>query len=157
MSEALDDIVAAKRRRADEMAKTLGDQHSYVEAARWDADRIEAAVKLEREKAVAQNATVSGNVAALREALAEARKVIKAQGGYWAETTLPIIDAALAVPPRNCDRFATEEEAWLAFERERPNWCDEHSSKDLGCLDCEMADCGRCMAEWLFEKEGCAE
>lgn len=45
------------------------------------------------------------NAAKLREALVEARKVIKAMGGYWATETLPIIDAALSSPPRNCDRF----------------------------------------------------
>lgn len=61
-------------------------------------------------------------------------------------------------PARNCDRFRTGEEAWLAFERERPDWCDDHSSKDPDCDDCEMADCGRCMAEWLLAiAEGGAE
>ena len=39
----------------------------------------------------------------MREALAEARKVIKAMGGYWATVTLPIIDAALVAPARQCD------------------------------------------------------
>ena len=57
------------------------------------ADRIEAAAKREHH----------GNAAAMREALVEARKVIKAMGGYWARETLPIIDAALSAPPRNCD------------------------------------------------------
>ena len=46
-----------------------------------------------------------GNMAAMREALVEARKVIKAMGGYWARETLPIIDTALSAPPRNCDLY----------------------------------------------------
>lgn len=52
------------------------------------ADRLEAAEKRE-----------FGNAAAMRDALVEARKVIKAMGGYWARETLPIIDAALSDPP----------------------------------------------------------
>lgn len=63
------------------------------------ANRLEAAHERER-----------GNFAALREALVEARKVIKAMGGYWATETLPIIDAALAAPPRNCDVGTAEEQ-----------------------------------------------
>ena len=77
----------------------------------------------------AENATTTkkslavGNAAAMREALLEARKVIKAMGGYWATETLPIIDAALAKPPRNCDKtfgadspIRNADEAWLVFK-----------------------------------------
>ena len=176
--EKIADIVAEKRLRAAEMEKTLGDQHSFVESLKDDADRIEAAWKREKsvieadalsagglvqamrqkmataEKSSAVGNAVTtreipqpdpdwkaicekchdgdiepdceyygepngcnspiygehpkaqpvGNAAAMREALKEARKVIKAMGGYWARITLPIIDAALAAPARNCDR-----------------------------------------------------
>ena len=59
-----------------------------------------------------------GNSAAMREALVEARKVIKAMGGYWAIETLPIIDAALALPPRNCD-VGTAKERMCRYNRVR--------------------------------------
>ena len=64
-------------------------------------DMIKSAAAREREAVTDRNHP--GNAAALREALAEARKVIKAMGGYWARVTLPIIDAALAAPARQCD------------------------------------------------------
>ena len=40
-------IIAEKRLRAAEMEKTLGDQHSFVESLKDDADRLEAAHKRE--------------------------------------------------------------------------------------------------------------
>ena len=60
----------------------------------------------------------SGDRAKLRAALVEAREVIKAMGGYWARVTLLPIDAALAAPARNCDRFTDELDAQLAFLNE---------------------------------------
>ena len=47
-NEMIADIVAEKRRLADEWEKSLGDQHSCVETLRFDADRIEAAWKREK-------------------------------------------------------------------------------------------------------------
>ena len=116
------------------------------------ADRIEAAWRRE-----------CGDVAAMRAALSDACyamfNFLKTQSGGYEEMAIALdkARAALSAPPRNCDRFNSGEEAWIAFERERPDWCDEHSSKDPDCDDCEMADCGRCMAEWLFVTEGGAE
>lgn len=60
-----------------------------------------------------------GNNAKIREALAEARKVIKAMGGYWARETLPIIDSALDEPPRNCDVLANAQKALDAIHDDR--------------------------------------
>ncbi len=104
----------------------------------------------------------NGNTVAMREALEHCEKLTRefVCGKYYRvdfpQMLLGVIRDALAAPTRNCDRFNSGEEAWIAFEREQPNWCDEHSSKDPECMDCEMADCGRCMAEWLLEpaKEG---
>lgn len=60
---------------------------------------------------------MEGNNRAMRDALVEARKVIEAMGGYWATVTLPIIDAALAAPLRNCDTlggdYKTLHKAWF--------------------------------------------
>ena len=129
------------------------------------AARLEAARKRE-----------TGNGAALREALkamldeycdlCDVQNQMTESGhtcswrNRWSGCQSKAIDkarTALTAPPRNCDRFNSGEEAWITFERERPDWCDEHSSKDPDCDDCEMADCGRCMAEWLFATEGGAE
>lgn len=77
-----------------------------------------------------------GNTAKLREALVEARKVIKAMGGYWATETLPIIDAALAAPTRNCDLYADEQSAWEAFSEKRQG--PDSSTEEY--------------EQWLFEK-----
>ena len=64
------------------------------------------------------------------------------------------VKAALAAPPRNCDRpeFKNGEDAWLAFEKENPDWCDNHQSKSFWCDDCESAGCDRCMADWLMSQ-----
>lgn len=91
----------------------------------YHADRIEAAWNRERE---AIKSSAVGNAAAMREALVEARRVIKAMGGYWARETLPIIDAALSAPPRNCDLPLTvdgpannnADKAWIVFKRHNP-------------------------------------
>lgn len=84
------------------------------------ADRIEAAAKRERNAhtndihdALYMATGIPGNAAALREALKHAREVLALNG--FVE---PVVrcDAALAAPARNCDRFATAEEARRAFE-----------------------------------------
>ena len=113
------------------------------------ADRLEAAAKRDEERAV-EHATrhaeavardncrdcvhnpngksyEGGNAAAMREALEKARGVIKAMGGYWARETLPIIDAALSKPARNCDRFQVAAEAlqeWQSLVKAKPNTWD---------------------------------
>lgn len=107
------------------------------------ADRIEAAAKLtlhdgspsdETAKSAAQAAGGGerparfGNAAAMRDALGTAK--------IWAETHIagaelcgykaddmatalvPRLDAALAAPARNCDRFATRDEAFNAWSAE---------------------------------------
>lgn len=88
---------------------------------------------------------MEGNQMKMREALAEARKVIKAMGGYWAMVTLPIIDAALSAPSRQCDVGTPEEqvERWQAF-------CDQFDDDCTGCT-CDVAACASytgCFARW---------
>ena len=88
-----------------------------------------------------------GNAAAMREALAEARKVIKAMGGYWARVTLPIIDAALSAPARNCDLYKNKKDAEAAFVSEKcKNPCGNCTVNDeYGCA--LVHECG---VDWLF-------
>lgn len=93
-----------------------------------------------------------GNIAAMREALVLSReRIVETKGYYDAdadkedyETLLAAIDAVLAAPDRNCDRFGDELDAQLAFmneewlisvdrdsmlEKDRfENWTDEMKS-----------------------------
>jgi len=106
-------------------------------------------LELELSKARPKNAAdfgQFGNAAAMREALVEARKVIKAMGGYWARETLPIIDAVLAAPPRNCDLPLTvdgpannnADKAWIVFKRYNPDAYFDVSGL-LRCIDWLLA------------------
>jgi len=94
------------------------------------ADRIEAAAERDRNAhindihdALYMATGIPGNAAALREALERIRPLVRATGTtpYVPERkelvdgALAIIDAALAAPARNCDRFATEDEAREAY------------------------------------------
>lgn len=91
--------------QSDSICEILNGYARLIEAA-WKREREDleryAASKMLDGATIVDN---RGNAAALREALAEARKVIKAMGGYWARITLPIIDAALSAPARNCDKM----------------------------------------------------
>lgn len=102
------------------------------------ADKVEAAVERERNAhindihdAIYKATGIPGNAAALRVALENARSKfihIKkcADEGEVSRKKLTIlcefvsqeIAAALAAPARNCDRFATELDARLAWKRE---------------------------------------
>jgi hypothetical protein len=123
-NETIADIIAAMR---DEGHTGESSCLEWVGTKmRYYSDRLEAAWK--REKATAEKSSVVGNAAKMREALVEARKVIKAMGGYWATETLPIIDTALAAPPRNCDVGTAEEQT----KRLRAN-CEQHKPTCKGC------------------------
>lgn len=74
---------------------------------------------------------------ALREVLAEIRRVAGDDGPY-AYTIRDLVAEALAVPKRNCDRFATAEEAARAYRRE--------TEPDRQNADCYWP----CIFDWLF-------
>ena len=65
--ETIADIIASKRLRAAEMEKTLGDQHSFVESLKDDADRIEAAWRREKSVIEADALSAGGLVEAMRQ------------------------------------------------------------------------------------------
>jgi len=89
-----------------------------------------------------------GNIAAMREALDDIIDKIdtwRSDGTieHWQYSQLfDIADAALAAPVRNCDRFATAEEAYAAWHE----WLDDFD-------DVEAANA----FDWLFSTEGGAE
>ena len=79
-------------------------------------DRFDAAHKRERE--------TSGNTAALHEALKPVKRYLD---GYTVNILelRRTVDAALTAPTRNCDRFASAEEAWDAYDA----WVESYREK----------------------------
>lgn len=135
--ETVADIVAAMR-------QNLEKRRYYGTAFHLYADRIEAASKRERENAAKTammakceicakiGPAVVGNAAALRDALEAMVAFWDIHGGAYSVRVFPVRDnpeeveaervsvmargkAALAAPPRNCDRFATLKDAQEAF------------------------------------------
>ncbi len=157
--ETVDDIIAEKRRRAEEIERDCAEKmkrgemvsdcyaRELVADIRREADRLEAAHRRER-----------GNSAALREAL-EAAEL----GLFWWQSgsmnrdkhraLIATIKAALAAPPRNCDIYFTEEAVGAATVTVRD--CGACSRIDM------EAPCVFCMVRWLLapaqEKEGDAK
>jgi hypothetical protein len=109
------------------------------------ADLIEKAVEVERkewrkmlEEATCQESLQVGNAANMREALAAIncidtrglkyllRQLVEADifDGGQINRTISAVERAkrsLSTPPRNCDLYATEEEAWKAFYKVNPD------------------------------------
>lgn len=103
------------------------------------ANRIEAAHKREQENAIAATvvaaaksasevyephikSTPIGNAAKMREALEKVIEIAKREWNAFRETSAmlemhEICTAALSAPPRNCDLYATEDEAYQAHQK----------------------------------------
>jgi hypothetical protein len=135
--EPLSAILAEMRDYADHRAADAGGERPAVELLRSYAARIEAAAMRERNAhtndihdALYLATGIPGNAAAMRVALTAFVGYLTQRriDEVWAKTTLPEpgLDrlvaqarAALAAPARrNCDRFATELDARLAWKRE---------------------------------------
>lgn len=134
--ETIADIIAEMR--------GMGNYQRYSgDHARVLANRLEAAHKRER-----------GDCAKLREALDESRRIASDLGGcrlndYWKlNEIVRVCEAALSVPPRNCDRFKTAAEAIDAYQ----DLTGDQLATDSGMK--EWVE----FAVWLFatatEKEG---
>lgn len=143
MAEEMLDAILAEMRAgvctgpADALAWVSAKLKSY-------ADRIEAAAKRTAGNAAEMRGALVTILDALkdreRDGLTEPRDILERR----------IVEQALAAPARNCERFQTGKEAWLAFDDEVPIWCQDHSRKGSGCNSREVADCGICVAEWLL-------
>lgn len=152
-NETLADVVAEIRANA----KTTGmNVHIYWNAV---ADRIEAAAKRE----TVTNCNGFGNAAKLREALQMFVDSVEwlcdgdESGRIKRQFAVLLSDAhaALAAPPRNCDRFATEEDANAAFDK----MCDLRGDGLRSCIGCKynggerggFPSISRCRVAWLFD------
>lgn len=101
--------------------------------------------------------TQIGNAAKLRAALKEIIAILNncAIEHYWDSKMLDICSAALSAPPRNCDRFATEEDANAAFDK----MCDLRGDGLRSCIGCKynggerggFPSISRCRVAWLFD------
>ena len=161
-NETIEDIIAEKRRRAEEIERDCAekmrrgemtsDQYAreLIADIRKEADRIEVANKRER-----------GDCAKLREAVVDVGYPHNFQReaphirGYCYDITRAIEKcfAALAAPPRNCD-VGTAEEQEDRFRR----YCN---SRGTFCGDCPLYNNrrGECRFAWaqMPYKEGGAK
>ena len=162
-NETTADVIAAMR---DEAARAdMEQEYSIDDAAemmREFAWRFEAAHKREKAAIEADALAVGGMVAAAAEKpsavgnAAKLREALKAICGLCDGLTptwdgavgriKDMADAALAAPPRNCDRFASAEEAWDAYDE----WAESYRAQGKTELLNEVG--------WLFatatNKEG---
>jgi len=117
--ETLADIVTSLRHRAEELAKSLGDMHSYVENLQSLADRIEEAAK--RERVCRRSIEIPVKIVPTCSAARAQRRLelLRAQMSNMADSVecgekvrfnpravIAEIDDTLAAQPRNCDVFA---------------------------------------------------
>ena len=84
-------------------------------------DRLEAAYKRER----GDCAKLRWVLETLRELLGDLLRLGDAEYHDDFSNFCDIIDAALTAPTRNCDRFASAEEAWDAYDA----WVESYRSK----------------------------
>lgn len=96
----------------------------------------------------------ANDMAALRKALENSNGLLEelAAIGEWNESAREQIaenNAALAKPPRNCERFGNADEALEALEMH----CN---SSGNGCVRCPVAGCSteevECKIAWLFAR-----
>ena len=161
--ETVDDIIAEKRRRADEIERDCAEKmkrgemvsdryaRELVADIRREADRLEAAHKREL-----------GNSAALREALKAAelglfRWLSGSMSRDEHRELVVTIKTALAAPPRNCDIGSAEEQSVRMAE-----FCRAQYKKTDGvrlCSGCRFfelagAECQFAWAQLPYEEGG---
>lgn len=140
------------------------------------ADILEAAHKREVQDALdtggyveaSRRAKQSGNVAKLCEAVgyiaqyadSAAMRQHDATTQHYIEQMRKWATAALAAPARNCDKYATADEALKAQEQMFNDSNFANGECKLGCPECDNPRVG-CKIAWLFapatEKEGGAK
>ena len=165
--ETIMDIEADLRKRAEALEKALGDQHAYVEFYRGLADRIKAAyghevaelrrraesaeldaalwagsAKAAEEKLRELRSATLGNAAKLRKALERIMRYNERDDDEFGVMARFLAisrecKTALASPPRNCDRYETEDDAVAAYENGGGDMSD-----------------GRALCWWLYYAEG---
>ena len=153
--ETIADIIAEKRRQADEIERDVAEKmkrnamisdryaRELVADIRREADRLEAAHKRELSKNGADFGQL-GDAAKLREALAylftliDMRKLVldcdETEEISAVQVMLDECRAALSAPPRNCDLTKVAEDPWRAWLDDKSNW-DELGNPKLEIHD----------------------
>ncbi len=119
------DVIGKMIYRKAQLKDAIDAAPEHYSNERWKAQveildefigRLEAARKRERE--------ASGNTAALHEALKPVKRYLD---GYTVNILelRRTVDAALTAPARNCDRFASAEEAWDAYDE----WAESYRAQ----------------------------
>jgi hypothetical protein len=103
---------------AVEKAKAAGEGYSAGKQSVTDCNHLEQAVV--RENRTSQESRQVGNAAKMREALEKVVEIAKREWNAFRETAAmyemhEICTAALAAPPRNCDLYKSEPEAYQAY------------------------------------------
>ena len=164
-NETIEDIIAEKRRRADEIERDCAEKmksgemisdcyaRELIADIRKEADRIEVANKRERGDCAKLREAAEKTRATLEEALQILNGISDEEAGTLnarledvadeiCEVTQWIIPDALAAPPRNCD-VGTAEEQEDGFRR----YCN---SRGTFCGDCPLYNNrrGECRFAW---------
>lgn len=140
------DIVAEMRKRKEQLEDAIfaapicystEGLKSQAEILDEFIDRLDAALKREPEREIVSRRSIkipiemvpTCSMAAMRETLeAVAELFIEIQGlgrspmSNKAYAVKRKVYAALSIPPRNCERFKTKEEAAIAFANEKKQW-----------------------------------
>lgn len=179
--ETKEEIVREIRDTAEGMKEFNAIQPTRYTIESW-ADRLDAAWKREREKyqreydecardynnaqrkrSIAESELADlkksvGNAAALMVAMKEIRD--RAVGGVHSGSVdcyeiIEIAEKAMAVPARNCDKYATANEALKAQQAAFDESNFENGECKLGCPGCDDFPI-KCEVRWLFApaKEG---
>ena len=125
--ETISDIVAEMRKRFEPYAKSDSNDARYVAYLGYAefADRIEAVTKCNQTESVT-NCNGLGNAAKMREALGECVELLKTlhtdecgcEDCCEIRAVIEDAQAALSSPPRNCDLYSSEPEAFQAYLKE---------------------------------------
>ena len=153
--ETLADIVRKKRSMAAEIRANLSnvpvrrdDQLLEADSLDREADRIEAALKRERESVTKCNGF--GNAAAMREALLIVKRLFDGRIMFQSDIRKAheAVDAALSAPPRQCD-VGTPEEQQNRFNR----FC-RPCADDCPFLECRtIVECAIKWAQMPYEAQ----
>ena len=99
--------------------------------------------------------TIAGNAAALMVAMKEIRDRAVAgvhSGSVDCYEIIEIAEKAMAAPPRNCDKYATADEALKAQQAAFEESNFENGECKLGCPGCDDFPI-KCEVRWLFATE----
>ena len=174
-NETIEDVVRKIRNEIAELRKVSPNVPS-VAADWWEAraDETEAAHKRDIDRELDKLWKRIGNKTKLREAVERCLAVLKRidwlgdgvfpNGKFVSPELLARAiqeaEAALAEPARNCDKYATADEALKAQEQMFNDSNFANGECKLGCPECDNPRVG-CKIAWLFapatEKEGGAK